>query len=66
MSNPIHVVLLLAVIALFIVPAVLTAQFAAGKGRSFAVYLVASLLIGWPVPLLVAFVMPNRHDGQPA
>ena len=66
MSNPIHVVLLLALIAFFIVPAVLTAQFAARKGRSFGVYLIASLLIGWPVPLLVAFVMPNRPGGQPA
>ena len=65
MSNPIHVVLLLALVGLFIVPAVLTARFAQRKGRSFAVYLVASLLIGWPVPLLVALVMPNRAD-QPA
>jgi hypothetical protein len=66
MTNPIHVVLLLALIAFFIVPAVLTAQFAARKGRSFAVYLIASLLIGWPVPLLVALVMPGRPGGQPA
>jgi hypothetical protein len=66
MSNPIHVVLLLALVAIFIVPAVLTAQFAARKGRSFAVYMIASLLIGWPVPLLVAFVVPNRPDAQPA
>jgi hypothetical protein len=66
MSNPIHVVLLLALIAFFVVPAVLTAQFAARKGRSFAIYLIASLLIGWPVPLLVALVMPSRRGGQPA
>lgn len=66
MSNPIHVVLLLALVGLFIVPAVLTARFAQRKGRSFAVYLVASLLIGWPVPLLVALVMPNRAGAQPA
>jgi hypothetical protein len=66
MSNPIHLVLLLALIAFFIVPAVLTAQLAARKGRSFAIYLVASLLIGWPVPLLVAVVMPSRPGGQPA
>jgi hypothetical protein len=66
MSNPIHLALLFAVIALFIVPAVLTARLAGRKGRSFAVYLVASLLIGWPIPLLVALVVPNRPGGQPA
>jgi hypothetical protein len=66
MANPMHLVLLVALIAFFVGPAVLTAQFAARKGRSFAVYLVASLLIGWPVPLLVAILTPGRPGGQPA
>jgi hypothetical protein len=45
MSNPIHVVFLIAVLALWIIPAVLTARLAERKGRSFAVYLVASLVV---------------------
>jgi hypothetical protein len=60
MSNPVHVVLLLALIAFFIGPGVLTAQFAARRGRSFAVYLIASLLIGWPIPLIAALILPRR------
>jgi MFS family permease len=60
MSNPIHIVLLLALIAFYILPAVLAGRIADRKGRSFAVYLVASLLIGWPIPLLIALVVPNR------
>lgn len=60
MSNPIHVVLLFALIALWVVPSVLTARFADRKGRSFSVYLIASLLIGWVVPLLAALILPNR------
>ena len=60
MSNPVHVVLLLALIAFFIVPAVLTAQLAARRGRSFAIYLIASLLIGWPIPLVAALILPRR------
>jgi hypothetical protein len=65
MSNPIHVVLLAALIALWLVPSVLTARLADRKGRSFSVYLIASLLIGWMVPLLVALILPHRR-GQPA
>jgi hypothetical protein len=65
MSNPIHVVLLLALIAFWAVPSVLTARLADHKGRSFSVYLVASLLIGWMVPLLAALILPNRR-GQHA
>jgi hypothetical protein len=66
MSNPMHIVLLLGLIAFLIVPAVLTARLAGRKGHSFAVYLVASLLIGWPVPLLVALIKQTGPGGQPA
>ena len=61
MSNPIHVVLLIALIASWVVPSVLTARLADRKGRSFSVYLVASLLIGWMIPLLAALILPDRH-----
>jgi ABC-type transporter Mla maintaining outer membrane lipid asymmetry permease subunit MlaE len=60
MSNPIHVVLLIALIAFWIVPALLTARLAERKGRSFAVYLVASLVIGWLIPLIAALVVAAR------
>jgi hypothetical protein len=62
LSNPYHVAFLLALIVLFIVPAILVGRLAERKGRSFSVYLVASLMIGWPVPLLAALVMPNRRE----
>jgi hypothetical protein len=61
MSNPIHVVLFVALIAFWLVPAVLTARLADRKGRSFSVYLVASLLIGWIVPLVAALILPQRQ-----
>jgi hypothetical protein len=60
MSNPVHVVLLIAVIAFWVVPAVLTARLAEHKGRSFGVYIAAALLIGWPVPLIAALILPSR------
>ncbi len=61
MSNPVHIVLLIALIAFWVVPAVLTARLAERKGRSFGVYLVAALLIGWPVPLVAVLILPSRQ-----
>jgi hypothetical protein len=62
MSNPIHVVLLIALVAFWVVPAVLVARLAEHKGRSFVVYLVASLIIGWLIPLIAALIVPDRRD----
>ena len=62
MSNPIHVVLLIALLILWIGPSVLVARLADRKGRSFAVYLIASLIIGWLIPLIAALVVPERHS----
>jgi hypothetical protein len=66
MSNPIHVVLLLALLGLWIVPSVLTGRLAERKGRSFGVYLVASLLIGWLIPLIAALIVRDRSEARPA
>jgi hypothetical protein len=41
MSNPIHVVLLLSLFAFWFGQAYLAGRLAAGKGRSFGLYLVA-------------------------
>jgi hypothetical protein len=60
LSNPIHLVLLIALIAFWVVPAVLTARLAERKGRSFGVHLVAALLIGWLIPLIAALILPRR------
>lgn len=61
MSNPIHLVLLLALLLFWVGPAVLAGRLAERKGRSFGVYLVVSLVIGWPIPLVVALIVPNRR-----
>lgn len=61
MNNPIHLVVLLAILLLWILPTILTARLAARKGRSFAVYLIASLLIGWPIPLIAALIVRPRQ-----
>jgi hypothetical protein len=61
MSNPIHLAALLAILLLWLLPTVLTARLAARKGRSFAVYLIASLLIGWPIPLIAALIVRPRN-----
>jgi ABC-type microcin C transport system permease subunit YejB len=60
MSNPLHLLALVSVLVLYLLPAVLTAKYAERKGRTLEVYLLASLIIGWPFPLLVAAVLPRR------
>jgi hypothetical protein len=60
MSNPIHLVVLLAVLALYFGQAYLAGRVAAPKGRSFVVYVVAGLIIG-PLILLVALILPRRR-----
>jgi drug/metabolite transporter (DMT)-like permease len=65
MSNPIHDVVLLAVLVCFVLPAVLVARLADRRGRSFAVYLIASLIVSWIVPLLALLVLPDRGRSVP-
>jgi len=55
-----HLYGLLALLVLWLVPAILVYRVAERKGRPGWVYLLASLLIGWPVPLLAALVVRRR------
>jgi hypothetical protein len=57
MSNAYHVAILLVVLAIWIGGAVLVGRLAARKGRSFGVYFVASLILGWWLPLLAALIV---------
>jgi hypothetical protein len=66
MSNPIHTVFLLGVLALFVLPAVLVARMADRRGRSFAVYQIAGLIVGWIIPLLAVLILPARKEDQSA
>jgi hypothetical protein len=65
MSNPIHILLLLALLAVYVVPAVLVARLAADRGRSFSVYLIASLLIGWILPLVAILAFSSHRPTKP-
>lgn len=60
MSDPIHVVALLVVLAFYFGQAYLAGWVADRKGRNLAVYLVAGLIIG-PLVLLIALVLPRRR-----
>jgi hypothetical protein len=56
-----HAFGLLGVIVLWLLPALVAARIAERKGRSFAVYLIVALVIGWPIPLLAALVVRTRR-----
>jgi hypothetical protein len=36
-------------------------SFRLGQGRSFTVYLLASLIVSWVVPLIAVLVLPDRR-----
>ena len=56
-----HAFGLIFLVAFWFIPALFVAKLAERKGRSFAAYLVASLIIGWIVPLVAALVLrPHR------
>jgi hypothetical protein len=57
-----HLFGLLALLVLFVLPAVLVYRLAERKGRPGWVYLLASLLIGWPIPLLAALIVRRRSS----
>jgi hypothetical protein len=60
MTNPIHDVVLLVVLAVWIGPAYLAGRVANRKGRSFGLYMVAGLLIG-PLVLLGTLLLPRSR-----
>jgi hypothetical protein len=44
-------------------PSFLVGRVAANKGRSFALFFAAALLLFWPFVLVVALLMPRRRAG---
>jgi hypothetical protein len=59
-----HTFGLIVLLLFWLVPAFLVARLAERKGRSFAVYLIASLVIGWPIPLLAALIVRPSADSE--
>jgi hypothetical protein len=52
-----HLAALLVLLLLWLGPALLVARLAQRKGRPFALYLIASLIVGWPFTLLAALIV---------
>jgi hypothetical protein len=59
-SNPIHLLVLLAVLGLYVGQAYLAGRVASAKGRSFGLYLAAALVIG-PLMLLAALLLQRSR-----
>jgi hypothetical protein len=57
-----HFAGLLGVLILWLVPALLVGRLAQRKGRPFALYLIASLIVGWPFTLLAALIVRPRAE----
>jgi uncharacterized protein YybS (DUF2232 family) len=57
-----HAFALVFLLLVWLVPAVLVAKLAERKGRSFAVYLIVSLIIGWFFPLIAALIVRPRVE----
>jgi MFS family permease len=64
MTNPIHILLLVALVFGYVLPALLVGRLAERRGRSFTVYLVASLIVGWVIPLIAVLIFSNRRHAD--
>jgi hypothetical protein len=61
LSNPIHLLLLVVVLGIWIGQAALAGYIATRKGRSFNLWLVAGLIVG-PLLIIAALLMPRRRS----
>jgi MFS family permease len=62
MGDPVHVVVLVATLTLlWVIPAVLTGRVAARHGRRPIVYVIAAFIVGWPLAMIAALVVPRRR-----
>lgn len=52
-----HVFGLLGLILFWLVPTILVVRIANRKGRPGWLYLIVSLIIGWPIPLIAALIV---------
>jgi hypothetical protein len=56
----VHAFGLVAVLILWLLPALFVARLAERKGRPFALYLIVSLIVPWPFTLLAALIVRPR------
>jgi hypothetical protein len=56
--RPLYVVL--AILAIMVLPAFLSGRVARSKGRPFGLYFVAGLLLG-PIVLIATLLLPRHH-----
>jgi hypothetical protein len=60
LDNPLHIIILLILLAVWLAPAYLVARLAARRGRSFAGYLVGGLFLGWIFSAVAAVFISVR------
>lgn len=63
--NVLHDTVLLVMLAtIWLIPAGLSALVAHRRGHSFALFLIAALVVLWPIPLLAALTLPERSNSE--
>lgn len=64
-SDMIHdAVFLTTLVVVWLGPAVLVAKLAQGRGRDFTTFLLVSLIVPWPLMLLIVLVLPGREGSS--
>jgi hypothetical protein len=59
-SNVLGIVIFILLLAIYFVPAIVVARYAANKGHSFALFLILGLLVSWLIALIVALIVEDR------
>ena len=60
MTSGVELLVVLAIVALWLLPAIAIASYASGKGHSYALFFVVALFVSWPIALFVAIVVEDR------
>ena len=47
---------------IWLLPAFLVARLAQSRGRTFELFMIAALVIPWPIVLLVTLALPRRNE----
>ncbi len=60
LNNPVHLLLLLMLVAAWLGPALLVARLAQRKGRSYALFLTGGLVVGWLFDAVAGVMLASR------
>jgi hypothetical protein len=64
-SSGLGIIFFLILLAIYFMPAILVAKFAANKGHNFWLFVLIGLLLSWVIELIVALIVEDKTKPRP-